>query len=287
MTEEQKQNNADSAIPPVPVSTEQTACQESTEESSEARPANRSRKHGAVASAFLVLAIFLLSGVLLLIAIALTGRIQPQPATAENVAGAVSEAVNPSVVLIYAQNSDGCSYGTGFFLREDGYIATNAHVIKGYSDITVTLYSGEERQASVIAQSASDDLALLRIRGTGYPAVKTGDSAAVRVGDLAVVIGNPAGTDAPWTTTKGIISAVNRRVAVEGEKGSVKEIPMLQTDATVNKGNSGGPLCNREGEVIGIVTSRLTGYDHISFAIPINHAMEVFAAMLGDSAETK
>lgn len=267
--------------------TEETLCGVGREPEPNKSEEKRERNRGILVSAILILAIIFLAGVLLLFSIVLTEHMKPQASTPENVAGNVFETVAPSVVLIYGRNSDGYRYGTGFFLREDGYIATNAHVVDGYSDITVTLFSGEKKKASVVTQSDADDLALLRISGTGYPTVRIGKSSAARIGDLAVVIGNPAGADAPWTTTQGILSAVNRKISVEGKDGSAKEIPMLQTDATVNKGNSGGPLCNQNGEVIGIITSRLSGYDHISFAIPIDHAMEVFSVVLGDPAETK
>lgn len=191
----------------------------------------------------------------------------------------VAELVNPSTVLIYASKSSTYGYGTGFFIRENGYIATNAHVVEGCSFISVTLYSGEVLEAELIGSSTADDLAVLKVKGSEYPVVRIGDSDALRVGETAIAIGNPSGADAPWTTTQGIISALNREVTVEGS-ASIEELTMIQTDAPVNPGNSGGPLCNDRGEVIGVVTRKLTAYESIGLAIPINGAMEILNAIV-------
>ena len=191
----------------------------------------------------------------------------------------VAEQVNPSTVLIYAADSMTSGYGTGFFIRENGYIATNAHVVDSAKQISVTLYSGEVLKAELIGSSEPDDLAVLKIEGTGYPVAKIGDSDALRVGETAIAIGNPSGADAPWTTTQGIISALNREITLEGTS-SIEEMTMIQTDAPVNPGNSGGPLCNDRGEVIGIVTRKLTNYESIGLAIPINGAMKILSAII-------
>lgn len=186
----------------------------------------------------------------------------------------VAERVNPSTVLIYVTKATSYGYGTGFFIRENGYIATNAHVVEGAEHITVTLYSGEELDAELVDASEADDLAVLKVSGNDYPVVEIGDSDALRVGEKAIAIGNPSGADAPWTTTQGIISALNREVTVEGTS-SIEELTMIQTDAPVNPGNSGGPLCNDRGQVIGVITRKLTDYESIGLAIPINGAMEI------------
>ena len=196
--------------------------------------------------------------------------------------GVIAEAVNPSVVLIYASNGYSTSFGSGFFIRSDGYIATNDHVVAGHSQITVTLYSGESLEAEYVAGSATDDLAVLKVKGGNYPTVRIGDSSQVRVGDVAIAIGNPAGEEAAWTTTHGIISSTSRRVSVRGN-GYSAEVKMMQTDAPVNPGNSGGPLCNARGEVIGVVTRKLTDYEGIGFAIPINEAMKSLEKMIDGS----
>lgn len=186
----------------------------------------------------------------------------------------VSEAVSPATVLIYATGTSSYGYGTGFFIRSNGYIATNYHVVQDKTEISVTLYSGQVLGAKLIDYSVPDDLAVLKVEGSGFPTVSVGNSDALRVGELAIAIGNPSGTDAAWTTTQGIISALNREVTVTGT-GTIEELTMIQTDAPVNPGNSGGPLCNARGEVIGIVTRKLSDYEGIGFAIPINGAMEI------------
>ncbi len=191
----------------------------------------------------------------------------------------VAERVNPSTVLIYASKSTSFGYGTGFFIRQNGYIATNAHVVEGATHITVTLYSGEELEAELIDASEADDLAVLKIQGNDYPVIEIGDSDALCVGETAIAIGNPSGANAPWTTTQGIISALNREVTVEGTS-SIEELTMIQTDAPVNPGNSGGPLCNDRGQVIGVVTRKLNDYESIGLAIPINGAMEILNAIV-------
>lgn len=191
----------------------------------------------------------------------------------------VAEAVSPSTVLIYASSSTYYGYGTGFFIGSDGYIATNYHVVQARENIEVTLYSGEVLEAELVGYSAPDDLAVLKIKGSGYPAARIGNSDALRVGDVAIAIGNPSGTDASWTTTQGIISALNREVTVT-QAGTIEELTMIQTDAPVNPGNSGGPLCNDRGEVIGVVTRKMSDYEGIGLAIPINGAMEILNAIV-------
>ena len=199
----------------------------------------------------------------------------PTPSTSTGLTTVeIAEQVNPSTVLIYGSSNSGSGYGTGFFIRDDGYIATNAHVVSGHTYLSVTLYSGEEFEAELIGMSTTDDLAVLKIEGTGYPVVKIGNSDALRVGERAIAIGNPAGSDASWTTTQGIISALNREVTVVGTS-TIEVLTMIQTDAPVNPGNSGGPLCNDRGEVIGVITRKMSDYESLGLAIPINGAMEI------------
>jgi serine protease Do len=106
-----------------------------------------------------------------------------------------------------------------------------------------------------------------------------GDSATIAVGDVAIAVGNPSGATGAWSTTQGIISSLNREVTVS-QNGQIEELTMLQTDAPVNPGNSGGPLCNDRGEVIGIVTRKLNDYEGMGLAIPINGAMEILTAIV-------
>lgn len=192
----------------------------------------------------------------------------------------VAKTVLPATVLVYASNNTSYGYGTGFFVRSDGYIVTNYHVVSSATYIAVTLYPSEKSvAATVVGYSAADDIAVLKIAGSGYTVAKIGNSDAIRVGDTAIAVGNPAGISAPWSTTQGIISSTGRSVTVNGS-ASIGEMSMIQTDAPVNPGNSGGPLCNDRAEVIGIVTQKLSDYEALGFAIPINGAMKIVDAII-------
>jgi serine protease Do len=158
--------------------------------------------------------------------------------------------------------------GSGFILTPDGYVMTNAHVVQGADDIVVTLSDRREFKGKVIGADRRTDVALVKIDATGLPAVKVGDPNKVRVGEWVVAIGSPFGLEN--TVTAGIVSAKAR------ETGEF--LPFIQTDVAVNPGNSGGPLLNMRGEVIGINSQIFTtsgGYNGISFAIPIDEAMNV------------
>jgi len=195
--------------------------------------------------------------------------------------GQVSELITPATVLIYAQGSTSYAYGTGFFLTKDGYIATNYHVVEGAKFCAVSLVSApnDRIEAELVGYRKNEDLAVLKIKGTGYPVPKIGDSDALRVGDVAIAVGNPSGEDGSWSTTQGIVSALNRKLTVTVDKSAV-ELSMIQTDAALNPGNSGGPLCNDRAEVIGIVTRKMTDAEGISYAIPINGAIEILNAIV-------
>ena len=203
---------------------------------------------------------------------------QPQPQTKPSTA-VIAELVKPSVVLIEAAAETSTSSGTGFILTSNGYIVTNYHIVEGTMQIRVTLYNGTVLDATLVGYRAEDDLAVIKVEGAQYPTVKIGDSDALLAGDVAIAIGNPGGADAGWSTTQGIISATNRTISVE-EISYFSEMKMIQTDAPVNPGNSGGPLCNDMGEVIGIITRKKTDYEGIGYAIPINEAMRTLQAIM-------
>ena len=161
--------------------------------------------------------------------------------------------------------------GSGFIVSADGYILTNAHVVDGASRVTVKLTDRREFPAKVIGLDKRSDVALLKIAATGLPAVRFGDPSKIKPGQWVVAIGSPFGFEN--TVTAGVISATAR--ALPGEDNYV---PFIQTDAAVNPGNSGGPLFNMNGEVIGInsqIYSRTGGFMGMSFAIPIDIAMNV------------
>lgn len=188
----------------------------------------------------------------------------------------------PSVVAVSVKKTLGQGVGTGFVLREDGYIATNYHVVKDGVSIRVMLYDGTGYDATVINYSEPDDLAVLKIEAEGLPALPIGNSDEVLVGDNIVVIGHPAGLEYGWSTTNGILSAINREVKIKNDDGTLnKKMTLLQTNANVNSGNSGGPMFNQKGEVIGIISMKLAnGYEGMGFAIPINGAMEIINAII-------
>ncbi len=162
------------------------------------------------------------------------------------------------------------SHGSGFFIDNKGYILTNAHVVKGADEITVSTTDQKEYKAELVGLDESTDIALLKIDKDDSPAAKIGDSDKTEVGNWVLAIGSPFGFD--YTATKGIVSAVSRSLP----DGTY--VPFIQTDAAVNPGNSGGPLFNLDGEVIGInsqIYSQTGSFNGLAFAIPINTAMHI------------
>ena len=160
--------------------------------------------------------------------------------------------------------------GSGFIVSSDGYILTNAHVVDKADEVTVRLTDRREYKAKVIGADKQSDVALIKIDGKNLPTVKIGDSRAAKVGEWVVAIGSPYGFDN--SVSAGIVSAKSRSLP------DAAYTPFIQTDVAVNPGNSGGPLFNLAGEVIGInsqIYSRSGGYQGISFAIPIEVAMKV------------
>lgn len=245
---------------------------------------NRKRKTntktGVLVYALVIFAVFV-ACISLLVGLLVWNRVtsQSSSSSASMSTEDIAEQYRPSVVMIYAETATSYGYGTGFFISADGYIATNHHVIADATTVSVKLYSGKSLQATVVGSSASDDLAVLKIDGNRYPCVQFGDSDSLKVGERAVAIGHPSGEDAPWSTTQGIISALNREITVTGN-GTIEELTMIQTDAPVNPGNSGGPLFNSRGEVIGIVTRKLTNNEGIGFAIPMNGAKQILERIM-------
>lgn len=162
------------------------------------------------------------------------------------------------------------SLGSGFIISPDGYILTNAHVVKHAEKIDVSLLDRSQASAKVVGMDDRTDVALLKIDGHNLPTVKIGDSDKLHVGEWVLAIGSPFGLN--YTATHGIVSAVGRSLP-----GDVY-VPFIQTDVAVNPGNSGGPLFNTQGEVIGInaqIYTNTGGYMGLSFAVPINVAMKV------------
>jgi serine protease Do len=160
--------------------------------------------------------------------------------------------------------------GSGFIVSADGYVLTNAHVVAKATDVTVILEDEREFKAKVVGSDRRTDVALLKIDAKDLPVVKIGDPSKTKVGDWVAAIGAPFGFD--QTVTAGIVSGKSRQLPSESY------VPFIQTDVAVNPGNSGGPLFNLDGEVIGInsqIFSRTGGYMGLSFAIPVDVAMKV------------
>ena len=182
----------------------------------------------------------------------------------------IYQKVNPSTVTVLTGMSDGSAMvGTGVIFTEDGYILTNAHVIAGGSECYVVLDTGENHRARLLGLDEEKDLAVIKIDAAGLPAAEFGDSDALTVGDPVYAIGNPLGVELRGTLTDGIVSAINRDVYVDGVT-----MTLIQTNAALNNGNSGGPLINVYGQVVGINTMKMgssstTSVEGLGFAIPI------------------
>lgn len=164
----------------------------------------------------------------------------------------------------------GTGFGSGFIVDSTGYVITNAHVVAGAVDIRVGLNDRRELRAELVGADESSDIAVLKVDANNLPVVKIGDSDDIKVGEWVLAIGSPFGFE--HTATQGIVSALSRSLPDD------TYVPFIQTDVAVNPGNSGGPLFNTDGEVIGVnsqIYSRSGGYQGLSFAIPINVAMSI------------
>ncbi len=181
-----------------------------------------------------------------------------------------------TVTDLFGQTGQAEAAGSGFILTSDGYIVTNNHVIEGATTITVVLDNGDIYNAKLVGADSRSDIAVLKIDAANLPTVTLGDSADLEVGELAVAIGNPLG-ELSGTVTAGIISALDRDITLNGQT-----MNLLQTDAAINSGNSGGALFNSFGEVIGINTAKNsgTGIEGLGFAIPIDDAKTVIESLI-------
>ena len=197
----------------------------------------------------------------------------------------VYQRVNPATVLVLTDLGEKASVGTGVILTADGYIVTNAHVIAGGQNALVALYNGDRYEAELVGFSSTEDLALLKaVNASGLPTAPLGDSEECQVGDTVYAIGNPLGVELRGTLTQGIISAIDRPVTMEG-----RVMTLLQTTAALNNGNSGGPLINEYGQVIGINTMKMSNsiadaeaatVEGLGFAVPTGRAVTVINDIL-------
>ncbi len=187
----------------------------------------------------------------------------------------------PSVVSITCTLSDGAASGTGVVLSENGYIVTNAHVIEDAQTISVLLTDTRTFSAQVVGSDGASDLAVLYVAADDLTPAEFGDSSLLQVGDVVVAIGDPLGVEFRGTMTDGIISAINRDVVTDG-----RTMTLIQTNAALNSGNSGGPLINCYGQVIGINTMKIStladsaGVEGLGFAIPSATVKEVVDQLL-------
>lgn len=219
----------------------------------------------------------------------------------ESPATAIAEKVGPSIVGIKVNYlvqdfwfgaQQGSGSGSGIIIRSDGYILTNNHVIEAAissgnqiarnASIQVILPNQPDQfyDAKVVGRDEKTDIAVLKIDLSELPAAEIGNSDELKVGELAVAIGNPAGLEFMGSVTQGIISGLNRQIQV----GSGQTLKVIQTDAAINPGNSGGALVNAKGQVIGVNTVKISGsnYEGLGFAIPINTAMEIANSLISD-----
>ena len=194
----------------------------------------------------------------------------------------IVDKVSPSVVGISCMTNSGTVTGTGIIMSADGYIITNAHVVNGASAISVVLpssYTDESSgnddstiEAELIGKDTQTDLAVIKINKNGLTAAEFGTSAEIKVGEVSIVIGNPLGFDLANSVTAGIISATDRTLTIED-----RTMNLIQTDASINNGNSGGPLINAYGQVIGVTSAKVasTYGEGLGFAIPIDEATPI------------
>lgn len=236
-----------------------------------------------------------------------SGRQPIQINVSENitVAEAIAQKVLPSVVGIstvseqYGGNAffwfgegytyDAESVGTGVIVHESGYILTNSHVVNDgdTKSITVSVYDHGDVEGTVLWNDATLDLAVIRINVEGLVAAELGESDDVNIGSYAAAIGNPLGLAFERSMSQGIISGLNRSIEVEGGQDSTRMEGLMQTDATINSGNSGGPLLNSRGQVIGINTAKAATGEGMGFAIPINVAKPIVQQIMETGAFTR
>ena len=193
---------------------------------------------------------------------------------------AINNVYESTIYIEVSSNRGVVSSGSGFVYKEDdkyGYILTNYHVIDGGSNFNVTFTDGSDADAELISGDEYYDIAVLKVSKDKIKSVSTiGNSSNLELGDTVFTVGAPIGKEYMGTITKGIVSGINRMVSVELGSGTYL-MEVIQTDAPINSGNSGGPICNIRGEVVGITSSKLagTGIEGMGFAIPINSVMDV------------
>ncbi len=192
----------------------------------------------------------------------------------------IFEQVSPSVVVVVGEDADGTSIGTGVIMSSDGYIITNEHVVGDAEILYIIMYDEIPYSAKIVDMDADSDIALLKIEAQGLIPAQFGDSESVKIGESVVTIGTPYGIEYAQTVTNGIVSGIRSGVYVNQRK-----IELLQTNAQLNPGNSGGPLINMYGQVIGINVSKIMSdgedtYEGMGFSIPTSHVQVIVNGFL-------
>jgi len=198
----------------------------------------------------------------------------------------IAKKVSPSIVAIEIKSTvtdffggryESNGTGSGIIIDDQGHIVTNNHVVQGAQALTVILKDGTKLDAELVGRDPTSDLAVIKVEKSDLAAAELGDSSKLEVGELAVAVGSPMGTEFAGSVTAGIISGINRQVAL-GDK----TMTLIQTDAAINPGNSGGALVNGEGKVIGINTVKFaqSAVEGMGFAIPINEAKPIIEQLI-------
>lgn len=246
-------------------------------------------RRGALAYAIIMTCLFAvcfaLLAVLLITGFGTDKNVVQVPTDGTSLADLVDSVID-SVVTVVVAKDGGTGFGSGFVYTDDGYIITNYHVIDKAKSIKVMCTDGRELPAELIDGDELSDVAVILVRNLGLSPLAIGDSDALRVGEDVIAIGTPVDTDYAGTVTKGIVSGTKRTVRVYESSGLLeKTMEMIQTDTTLNHGNSGGPLLNMRGEVVGINTMKYYASDAgdtLYFSIQINDAVAIADDIIED-----